>query len=128
MSAASRSRSQKTDTLLINTRSAISVWLDTATLNKRRKQYGGEAFETGADDDVNYSYIADSVLKAKGLPIIDAVNYKYLKFVQKNGSTTLIKIDTLAQIYNLFFFDSSKAPYNPDVTMIKDEYNKFYHH
>jgi hypothetical protein len=119
-------KSSNPDTLLINSRSAISVLLDSAGLEKRKKKYGDTAYYVGGDDDMYYSYIADSVLNKKGLKIVEALNYKYLKFIQNNGSTTLIRIDTLTQLYNLFLFDPSKAPHITDITAIEDEYNKFY--
>lgn len=115
------------DTLFVIKRSAISVWLDTATLEKRRKKYGDDGFYTAADDDVYYSSIADSFLKARQLPVIYAREYKYVKFVQKNNHVTLIKVDTLAQIFTMYFFDPSVPPHDVDVTDMDDEYNEFFH-
>jgi len=114
------------DTLFVTTRSAVTVWLDTATLEKRRKQYGDDAFYTGSDDDVNYSSIADSVLRSHKLPVINAQGYKYLKFVTYNKSSKIIRVDTLSQIYTLYFFDPLKPLHSADVTDIEDEYYKFY--
>jgi hypothetical protein len=116
-----------TDTLFVTKRSAISVWLDTATLEKRRKQYGDEAFEVGSDDDVYYSSITDSVLKSHQLPVIDTKRYKYIKFIQNNKAFKTVKIDTLPQVYTLYFFDPLKAPQDVDVTDIDNEYKNFYH-
>jgi hypothetical protein len=115
------------DTLFVTTRSAISVWLDTATLEKRRKQYGDDSFYTVSDDEVYYSSQADSVLRSHKLPIIDAREYKYLKFVQYNKLSKVIKVDTLSFIHTVYLFDPSKMPLNVDVTDIENEYNEFYH-
>lgn len=117
------------DTLFVTTRSAVSVWLDTVTLQNRMKQYGDTDFYTVADDDVYYSTIADSVLKAQRLPLIDSRQYdkcKFIKFEQNNGAATVIRIDTLSQLYTLYLFDPSKAPYEADVTEMDEEYKKFY--
>lgn len=122
-----KARSVSKDTLFNTKRSAISVWQDTATLDKRRKQYGDDGFYTGADDDVYYSSVADSFLQSRHLPVIMAEGYKYLKFVQTDKTITVVKIDTLQQIYKMYFFDPSKKPYDVDVTDIENEYNKFYH-
>jgi hypothetical protein len=115
------------DTLCVTARSAISVWLDTAILEKRRKQYGDDDFYTISDDEVYYSSKADSVLRSHQLTVINTDGYKYLKFVQHNEVSEIIKIDTLSLIHTIFFFDPSKAPHNADITDIEDEYNKFYH-
>jgi hypothetical protein len=115
------------DTLFVISRSAISVWLDTVTLEKRRKQYGDDSFYTVSDDEVYYRSQADSVLRSHKLPIIDAREYKYLKFVQYNKLFKIIKIDTLSFIHTVYLFDPSKTPRNADVTDIENEYNRFYH-
>ncbi|MES2060947.1 MAG: hypothetical protein V4456_03450 [Bacteroidota bacterium] len=114
------------DTLIITTKCAVRVDLDTVQLDKLRKKYGDDAFYTGADDNVYYSYIADSVLKAKDMPVVANKEQKYLKFVRDNGATTLIKIDTLPQPTNYYFFEPSKTPYQPDITDIKAEYQRYF--
>jgi len=115
------------DTLFVTKRSAVSVWLDRATLEKRRKQYGDVAFEVGSDDDMYYSSMADSVLKSHQLLVIDVKGYKYLKFIQNNATSKIIKIDTLPQAYTMYFFDPLKAPQDVDITDIDNEYKNFYH-
>ena len=115
------------DTFFVATRSAISIWLDTATMEKRRKQYGDEGYDIGLDDDLFYSSISDSVLRSHHLPVINADGYKYLKFIQSSRVSTVVRIDTIQQLYTLYFFDPSKAPLDADVTDIEAEYNRFYH-
>ncbi|MBV8388459.1 MAG: hypothetical protein JO080_01530 [Mucilaginibacter sp.] len=118
------------DTLFVTQRSAISVWLDTATLEKRKRQYGNADFYTVADDDVYYASIADSVLKAQKLTLIDTRQFdkcKYLKFVQSNGAMSVVRIDTLAQLYTLYLFDPSRAPHEADIADMDEEYKNFYH-
>jgi hypothetical protein len=122
-----QSKSVSNDTLLITKRSAISVWVDTATLEKRRKQYGDSDFYTVADDDVYYYSLTDSFLKSQHLPVTTVKGYQYLKFVQSDKASTVVNIDTLQQIYTMYFFDPSKAPKGVDVPDIENEYNRFYH-
>jgi len=114
------------DTLIIDKKEAVSVMLDSLTLEKRKKEWGDTAFYVGADDGNYYDYIADSVLEQKHLPMISADGYHYLKFVQNNGATTLIRIDTLSEITTLYFFDPSKPPHNSDVVNIEEEYKNYY--
>jgi hypothetical protein len=118
------------DTLFVTRRSAISVWLDMVTLEKRRKQYGDTDFYTVADDEAYYSSTADSVLRAQKLPLIDTRQYgacKFIKFEQKNGTATVVRIDTLPKLHTLYLFDPSKAPYEADVAAMDQEYKAFYH-
>ena len=125
-----RKKHSGTDTLFVTRRSAISVWLDTVTLEKRRKQYGDDDFCTVADDEAYYSSTADSVLRAQKLPLIDTRQYgecKFIKFEQKNGTATLVRIDTLSRLHTLYLFDPSKAPHEADVTAMDEEYSAFYH-
>ena len=122
-----QSKSINNDTLFIAKRSAISVWVDTITLEKRRKQYGDSDFYTVADDDVYYSSVTDSFLKSHHLPVTTVKGYKYLTFIQSDKTSTIIKIDTLQQIYTMYFFDPSKAPKAVEVLDIENEYNRFYH-
>jgi hypothetical protein len=122
----SKSASAEKDTLLIDFRTAVSVSLDSEAIEKNKKKYGDTAIEAYTEDGAYYDYLADSVLGQKKLPIIQALRYKYLKFVQKNGRITVVRVDTLPQVTTLYFFDPKKTPYTPDVTMIEDEYQKYY--
>jgi hypothetical protein len=119
-------KKENKDTLIITAKCAVRINLDTAQLDKLRKKYGDEAFYTGADDGVYYSSIADSLIHAKHLPLIANKQQKYLKFVQNNGAITMVKIDTLPQASNYYFFEPAKAPYEPDLLDIEEEYQKYY--
>jgi hypothetical protein len=114
------------DTLFITGRSAVSFWLDSAEMEKRRKKEGDD-FSTGADDAAEYAARADSFLHKQNLPIVQADRSRYLKFLQSNDAFTFIKTDTLPLLHTLYFFDPNKKPYNADITLIEDEYKKFFH-
>jgi hypothetical protein len=114
------------DTIYINNKSAVSFWLDSAEMEKRRKKEGDD-FSTGADDAAEYAARADSFLRKHNLPIMQADGSKYLKFLQTNGAFTYIKTDTLPFLHTLYLFEPSKKPYNADITSIEDEYKKFFH-
>jgi hypothetical protein len=118
----------KTDTLLVNTTSAVRVDLDSVQIENLRKKYGDDDFYTGADDNAFYSYGVDSVIEAKKLPLAIAKGrkYKYLKFLQSDGKTTIVKIDTLPSPTNYYFFKPSAPPYEPDITDPEGEYKAFF--
>jgi hypothetical protein len=119
-------KKENEDTLIITTKCVVRVNLDTIQLDKLREKYGDETFYTGADDNVYYSYIADSVLKVKDMPVIVNKQQKYLKFVRDNGSATLVKIDTLPQPSNYYFFEPGKSSYQPDITDIEAQYQRYF--
>lgn len=120
-------KSLNKDTLFITKRSAVSVFMDSVTLEKTMKQYNKEDGETVADDESFYTFIADSVLESHRLPIINAQGYKYVKFIQTNRKITLIKTDTLVQIHTIYLFDPSKAPVNADMASMQEEYDQYFH-
>lgn len=114
------------DTLIINTKCALRVDLSTVQLDRLHKKYGDEAFYSGADDNVYYSSVADSIIAANHLALIANKQQKYVKFIRSNGLSTLIKIDTLPQPANYYFFEPFKEPYCPDITSIEDEFKKYF--
>jgi len=116
----------KNDTLLINQRTAVLAMLDSAALEKNRKKYGDTAVDTYTEDGSYYDYVADSVLKQKKLPVLQTVNFKYIKFVQNKGVATIVRIDTLSQVSTLYFFDPNRAPHVVDVTDIENEYKNYF--
>lgn len=115
------------DTLFIYNRAAVRATHDSAALIKNKQKYSDTAVEAYTEDGVYYDYIADSVLQKKKLPVIEAINYKFLKFIQKNGESTIIKVDTLSQISTLFFFDPIKRPRVADVVDIETDYGSYFH-
>ena len=115
------------DTLFITHKAAVWITLDSAQSEKLRKRYGNSAEDAYAEDGMYYDYLADSVLKQKKTPIVQAVNYKYIGFVQPGGKTSLIRVDTLSQISTLYFFIPGKPPYLADVIDIEAEYKRFFH-
>lgn len=116
-----------TDTLLITERAAVLAIIDTNEIAKRRKKTGEQDFSAIADDDTYYAAQADSTLKALDLKVLRTNGrYKYLKFVQLNKLTRIIRIDTLPGISNVFLFDPRKAPRAIDMTDASGEYDAFF--
>jgi hypothetical protein len=119
-------RSHPSDTLIIDHKAAVGAMVSHSELEKRRKEYGDTAFYVGADDDNYYSFLTDSFLKQKKLPVLSADGYKYLKFIQRNGEKTTIKIDTLPALINMYFFDPVRSPQLVDETDIEDAYKNYF--
>jgi len=121
-----QTHTHQSDTLVIDHKAAIDIWVSAEELEKRHKQAGDTAFYTGADDFVYYSSRADSILEQKKLPIIRPDGYKYLQFVQRNGEKTLVKIDTLWEINTLYFFDPARSPQVINDDDIEAAYKRYF--
>ncbi|MBL4675747.1 MAG: hypothetical protein JKY70_06025 [Mucilaginibacter sp.] len=114
------------DTLFVDAKCVVRLNLDTIQLDKLRKKYGDEGFYTGADDNVYYSSVVDSVITAKQLLRVVNKQEKFVKFVNNGKAVKVVKIDTLSQPSNFYFFEPGKSVYAPDITMIEDEYKNYF--
>jgi hypothetical protein len=114
------------DTLFIDSKSAVRATLDSIGLIKNKQKYGDTSIDAYTEDGSYYDYVADSILKRKKLQVIDAANYKFLKFIEKDGKATIIKVDTLSQVTTLFFFDPSRRPRIADVTDIENDCKNYF--
>lgn len=79
------------------------------------------------DDYIYYINTSTEYLQKQGLPVIDAKDKKYLRFVSVKKKETLIKLDTLKELWGIYFFDPVKSPYSADITDIETEYENYYH-
>ncbi len=118
-------RKRDSDTLQITTRCAVAISLDIEQLDNLRRKQGDEVYYTAADDGVFYSAMADSVLEAKHMPIIRNKKQKYLRFYY-GGVARLIKLDTLKQVFNYYYFDPAKAPIEVGLADAEVEYDEYF--
>ena len=116
----------KSDTLIVDHKTAVGVLISEQELEGRRKKYGDTAFYVGADDANYYNYLADSILEKKKLPVMSADGYKYIEFRQRNGERIIVKIDTLSDLITMYFFDPARSAKVVDETDIEDEYKNYF--
>ncbi|GAA3984907.1 hypothetical protein [Mucilaginibacter dorajii] len=115
------------DTFTVDSLAAVITILDAAEIQKRHKASKDDEFYTGADDQMFYMSEAQTYLKKQHLKIVDVPpGYKYLQFRQASGVIHKIKLDTVAFISNLYFFDPHKKLHNVDVTDVEGEYKKYF--
>lgn len=95
-------------------------------IEKRIREAGEENFRAGADDYIYYINISVEYLEKRGLPVVDAKNKKYLKFMMTNKNVQLIKLDTLQELWGVFLFDPRKKPYQSDITVMENEYKNYF--
>ncbi|HJW16071.1 MAG TPA: hypothetical protein VJ499_03075 [Flavisolibacter sp.] len=114
------------DTLTIDKKAAVFYQPDSMLMEKRMNQVGAEDFRKGADDYIYYINSSAEYLENQGLPVLDAKNRKYLKFIFEDRKEYVIKTDTLKELWGMFLFDPRKKPYAADMTIIEDEYKNYY--
>lgn len=113
------------DTLFINSTSAVFYEPDTARIERRKREVGEEDFYIGADDYSYYMYLANIFLDSMKLPIYHNKNKKYLKFISSNSQKT-VKLDTLSELWGVYFFDPKKELRTVDIIDIDSEYHRYF--
>jgi hypothetical protein len=114
------------DTLTIDRKAAVFYSPDSIQIEKRKKEIGEDGFYVGADDYLNYLQTSQDFLDSVKLPIIDAKDKKYLKFILDDKSQTVIKLDTLPELWGIYFFNPGKKEALVNITMIYEEYNNYF--
>lgn len=114
------------DTVVVSGKAAIVYSPDSLQMDQRMKAVGEENFRAGAGDYAYSISEADQYLQSVKLPVIYADTRKFLKFINQNGTVTLIKTDTLPELWGIYFFDPFKPPALIDETMIEEEYRKYF--
>lgn len=119
-------REINTDTLVVTQMAAVFYEPDSLQMEARKKEVGEEDFYIGADDYLFYFNTAHEYLQKTGLPLLRAQNKKYLKFVGANSQVNLIRLDTLPELWGIFFFQPAKALESVEMTMIEEAYKAYY--
>ena len=119
-------RGKVSDTLIIDKKAAVFFQPDSIQIEKREKEIGEENFYIGADDYLFYMHTANDFLDSLKFPILEIKDKKYLWFINADKSQTIIKLDTLPELWGIYLFDPSKRPKLVDMTIIDEEYKSYY--
>ena len=114
------------DTLTLDKKAAVFYSPDKTQIAKRKKEIGEENFYVSADDYLYSMYTSHEFLDSIKLTILDAKDKKYLKFIFSDKSQTTIKLDTLAELWGVYFFDPNKRQKQVDMTIIDEEYKSYF--
>ena len=114
------------DTLIIDRKAAVFYLPDSLQIEKRKKEIGEENFYIGADDYLNYLHTSNDFLDSVKLPVLYAENKKYLKFIGNNNSQTIIRLDTLSELWGIYLYDPGKKEKLVDMLTIEEEYNNYF--
>ncbi|NTS41852.1 hypothetical protein HRG84_13125 [Flavisolibacter sp. BT320] len=116
-----------TDTLVIRTTAAVFTEPDSIQLATRKQAVGEETFYAGADDYIFYLNEVHTFLDSTNLKRIVAKNKKYLLFIGNNNTKQLIRLDSLPELWNVYFFHPEKDAKQVDITSIAEEYKNYFH-
>lgn len=114
------------DTLTIDRKTAVFYQPNNLQIEVRMKEVDEADFRAGADDYIYYVNMAANYLAEKSLPVLDAKNKKYLKFVLTEKREQVIKLDTLKELWGIYLFDPKKKAYAADMTIIEDECHNYF--
>ena len=117
---------EKIDTITINEKAAVLYRPDTTQIDKRKKQVGEEDFYVGVDDYLFSMHTANDYLDSMKLKVFDVEGRKILRFIKKDNSQELIKLDTLPELWGVYLFEPEKRPKLVDMTSIDEEYKNYF--
>jgi hypothetical protein len=113
------------DTLYIDSITAVFYIPDTTRIAQQKKLVGEEDFYIGADDYSYYMHMSHEFLDSMKMCIRYSDNKKYLKFISQS-TTKVIKLDTLPELWGIYFFDPAKHPIKVDMIEIDSEYHRYF--
>ncbi len=114
------------DTLIVDKKSSIFFTLDTTEINKLKSETIEEDFYVGADDAMYYLSVARTFVDSVKLFRIEQSNKKFIKFVKLDKTQSVIKISQLNSLCGVYFFDPKKEPKFIDLTIVDEEYKKYF--
>ena len=124
--ATTSTNSSQGDTLLVDRKAAVFIEPDHIKIEKMKKQAGEENFYTVADDYLFYLYKAHQFLDSAKLISIAAKDRKYITFVLNDSSVQVVNLQKLPELFNLYFFDPSKKAKQVNLTIIDEEYKRYF--
>lgn len=119
----SKAASNFQDTLNINEQAAVFYFPDSLQLIEIKKSTDKSTFESLEHEYFYQIRNAKKVIKQNqpGLQILDAKNVRYIKFIRKNKTSSIIDLDTKMDTYGLFLFDGNKDPLQTDMMNVDTE-------
>ncbi|NCD69151.1 hypothetical protein [Mucilaginibacter agri] len=114
------------DTLIIRSTSAVFIDPDTIRIEKEKKALGEDDFYAAADDNVYYMSTAEDYLNKHKIKVEHIGDQKFVKFIQSNNSSTLVKVDTLTSIWSLYLFKPTKDPMDLSPVEIEELYKLYF--
>lgn len=115
-----------TDTLIVTSKAAVFYQPNSVQIEKRMKEVGEEDFRMGMDDYLFYMNESWTYLKQQGMPVVDVKDKKFIKFISANNTIRLVQLDTVPELWGVYFFDPARSPHHADMTNVDEEYKAYY--
>lgn len=109
------------DTLVINKLAIVFFYPDSLQLENIKIQLDSNAFE-GMQHESFYQMRFSRITVENKWPQIaiqNAKNYRYLKFLKENGSSVIIDLNSIPDVYGSYLFNRKKEPVLTDMTNIE---------
>ena len=85
-----------------------------------------EEFYTAADDNIYYMSQARHFTDSLKLNAVDVIGQKFIKFICQDGTSVIIKKDTLQSLWGVYLFDPGKKPMEADMMNIGADYKSYF--
>ena len=114
------------DTLLVYKRAAVLYSPSSIRIAKLKKEMGEQDFYTAADDNVYYMSTAHEFLDSMKMPVLNADRKLFIKFIISEKVQQVVRLDTIAAPWGIFFYDPKKQPLSIEILQIDEEYKSYF--
>lgn len=114
------------DTLFVYEQAAVFVIPDSSRIAKRIKEIGAENFQISEDDYAFYLNAASDFLDSAKINTLYTKDKKLIKFIGADSTYEIIECNKLPELWSIYFFDPAKKSKHADMTIIEEEYKKYF--
>ena len=116
----------KDDTLLMKEESIVFIEQDSMQIETQKNRMGESDFQIGFDDYAFYINEAYSYFASKGLVVTEARGKKFVKFLKKDGTFTVINVRVIEELGVFYFFTPEKEPQKVEMVIVEEEYKNYF--
>lgn len=114
------------DTLIIDRKAAVFFEPDSLQIEKRKAAIGEDNFFIGVEDYAYYLSMSHDYLDSARLRLLDARGKRFLKFIGNQPPNQIIRLDTVPELWGIYFFEPAKKAKRINMTMIEEEYRGYF--
>jgi hypothetical protein len=114
------------DTLIVESQAAVFIEPDSIKIEKLKKEAGVENFYAAADDYLFYLNSAYQFIDSVKLMTIQSKDKKFIKFIRNDKSVHVVNLNKLPELWNIYFFDPTKNAKRVNMTIIEEEYGRYF--
>lgn len=115
----------KGDTTIINGDAAVFYEQDSTKVEAEKSKNAAD-FTLGLEDYHMYLDSTNRFLDSIKLAKVDAKGSRFIKFVKRNNSVSVIKVDSLPTLWGVYLFTPAKDPEEADMTDMQGSYKNYF--